>query len=146
LVRATVLIVEAGLSLYFTDRVEGLAFSQRAVVGHVVCLVSRALAEQISHPGAWRVVALVSTARVLSPWIGLNAAATTSAFATRQFQKEVTWAASSVDKRIGESACAAVTQDGVEAVAEVSARIAERLSSPDCVYTADDLQPLHASS
>src|SRR5579862_5214198 len=74
LVRATVLIVEAGLSQYFADREEGLAFRQRAIVGHVACLVSRALVEQFSQPGAWRIVALVSTARVLSGWIGLNAA------------------------------------------------------------------------
>ena len=149
LVRATVLIVEAGLSLYFADRVEGLALSQRATVGHVVCLVSRALAGQISHPGAWRIVALVSTARVLSPWIGLNAAAMTSAFSTRQFQKGVMDATSSEDKRIGESACVAVNQDGVEAVAEVSARIAERLNnvtSLGCVIAEDDLQQLHARS
>jgi hypothetical protein len=46
------LIVEAGLSLYFADRADGLAFRQRAVVGHVACLVSRALTELISQPGA----------------------------------------------------------------------------------------------
>jgi hypothetical protein len=127
LVRATVLIVEAGLSVYFADRAEGLAFHQRAVVGHVACLVSRALAEQISHPGAWRTVALVSTARLLSPWIGLSAAAMASASCARQFQKELTKAASSLDTRICENACNAVSRNGVEALAEISANIAARL-------------------
>jgi hypothetical protein len=149
LVRATVLIVEAGLSLFFADRVEGLAFCQRAVVGHVACLVSRALAEQISQPEAWRIVALVSTARLLSPWIGLNTAAMASASYVRQFPKEFMKTASSLDMRIWDSACSAVHRDGVEAMAEVSANIAARLnfvSSADCVCAEEHLGELQAGS
>src|SRR5579859_3376043 len=114
LVRATVLIVEAGLSLHFTERVEGLGLRQCAIVGHVTCLVSRALAELFSAPGAWRIVALVSTARLLSPCIGLNAAAIASATSTRQFQKEFTKAASSLDTQIAEAACAAVNRGSAD--------------------------------
>jgi hypothetical protein len=149
LVRATVLIVEAGLSLFFADRVEGLALRQRAVVGHIACLVSRALAEQISQPEAWRIAALVSTARLLSPWMGLNAAAMASASCVRQFQKEFMKAASSLDVRICESASSAVNRDGVEAMAEVSANIAARLnfvSSADCVCARGHLGELQAGS
>ena len=149
LVRATVLIVEAGLSLFFADRVEGLALGQRAVAGHVACLVGRALAEQISQPEAWRIVALVSTARLLSPWIGLNAAAIASALCVRQFQKEFMKAAPSLDVRICESACSAVNRDGVEAMAEVSANIAARLkfvSSAACVGAEGYLGELQAGS
>jgi hypothetical protein len=148
LVRATVLIVEAGLSVYFTDRVEGLAFHQRAVVGHVACLVSRALADQISQPDAWRIVALVSTARLLSPWIGLNAAAMASAGCARQFQEEFVQAASPLDRRISESACAAINRAGPETLAEVSASIAMRLnigSSPHGVCVAQDVRELYAA-
>ena len=149
LVRATVSIVEAGLSLYFADRVEGLAFHQRAIVGHVVCLVSRALAEQISRPDAWRVVALISTARLLRPWVGLHAAAMTSASSTRRFQKEFAKGMWSLDGQIGEGACAAVHRGGVGALAEVSASIAACLNtvnSPVCVGAAEDLRQLHANS
>lgn len=149
LVRATVFIVEAGLSLYFADRVEGLAFRQRAVVGHVACLVSRALAELISQPGVWRIVALVSTARLLTPWVGLNAAAMASASCARQFQKKFMTAPSSLDRQIIEDACAAVSQDNVEEMAAVSASIAARLnavSAADCGCAAEDLRELHASS
>jgi hypothetical protein len=149
LVRATVLIVESGLSLYFADRVEGLAYRERALVGHVACLVGRALAEQISQPAVWRVVALVSTARLLSPWIGLNAAAMTSASSTRRFQKGFMKAASSLDRRIIEGACTAVNRDGLETMAEVSASIAARLNrvdSQDCVGAAENLWELQASS
>ena len=129
LVRATVSIVEAALALYFVDRKESLAFGQRAVVGHVACLVSRALAEQIGQPEAWRIVALVSTARLLSPWIGLNAAAMASASAARQFQKEVTKGISPLDWRIMKSASDAVSGNGLDAMANSSANIAARLSA-----------------
>jgi hypothetical protein len=129
LVRATVLIVEAALALYFVDHKDGLAFGQRAVVGHVACLVSRALAEQIEQPDAWRIAALVSTARLLSPWIGLNAAATASASAVRQFQKEVTKGISPLDWRIMKSASDVVRDNGPHAMANTSANIAARLNA-----------------
>jgi hypothetical protein len=129
LARATVLIVEAGLALHFVGRDEGLAFGQRAVVGHVACLVSRALAEQIAQPDAWRIVALVSAARLLSPWTGLNAAAIASASAARQFQKEVKKGISPLDWRIMKSASDAVSGNGLDAMANASANIAARLNA-----------------
>ncbi len=134
LVRATVLIVEAGLELYSGHREKGLAFSQRSGVGHVACLVSLALAQQISQPDAWRTVALVSTAQLLSPSIGLNAAATESATAARQFQKLIAKGISPLDWRIMKSASDAVSGSG--AVLTASANIATRLqaevpSAPD---------------
>jgi len=128
LVRATELLVGAGVSLY-VDREEGLGFRQRAVVGHVACLVSRALAEQIGQPDAWRIAALVGTARLLSPWIGLNAAAMASASAARQFQKEVSKGISPLDWRIMKSACDAVSGNGLDALQKASANIAARLNA-----------------
>ena len=148
LVRATVLIVEVGLALYFVDRKEGLALGQRAVVGHVACLVSRALAEQIAQARDWRIVALVSTARLLSPWIGLNAAAIASASAARQFQKEVTRGISPLDWRIMKSASDAVKDNGVDALATASVNIAARLNAETPaaeVWTARASQGLNKS-
>jgi hypothetical protein len=141
LVRATVLIVETGVALYAADREEVLAFRQRAVVGHVACLVSCALAEQIARPDAWRIVALVSTARLLTPWIGLNAAAIASASVAREFQKGVVKGISPLDWRIMQSACDAVSRDGPQAIAHVAAHIAARLnaSAGGRVWAADDL-------
>lgn len=129
LIRATGMIVEAGLARHLGDRVEGLAMHQRAIVGHVACLVSRGLAELISQPAAWRIVALVSAARVLTPWIGLNAAAMSSASSTRQFQRDLTKGLSSLDQQIIDGACAAINRDGVESMAEISANIAARLNT-----------------
>jgi hypothetical protein len=127
LVRATVLIVEAGLKLYLNDRSEGLAAPPLAIVGRVACLVSRSLAELISQPTVWRIVALVSTAQLLTPWIGLNAAAMMSARSTRHFQEGLVEGAP-IDAQVGHSATAALVGHGTDAMAEVSAVIAARLS------------------
>ena len=149
MVRATGLIVEAGLELYFADRAEGLAIRQRAVVGQVACQVSRAIAELISQPAAWRIAALVSTARLLTPWIGLTAAAMVSAASVRQFQKECTKAQLSLDRSIGDGACAAVNRGDVEAMAQVSSSIAARLNGVaplDCAGAAEEEREMHAGS
>jgi hypothetical protein len=125
LVRATVLIVEEGIALYCADRESGVSPRQRPVVGHVSCLVSLALAQQISRPDAWRTVALLSTAQLLSPTIGLNAAATTSAAAAQQFQNAIMQGISPLDWRIMKSASETVSGSG--AMLTVSANIATRL-------------------
>ena len=127
LVRATVLIVEAGLKLHLNDRSEGLAAPELAIVGRMACLVSRALAEFISQPTVWRIAALVSTARLLTTWIGLNEAAIMSAGSTRHFQEGLVKGAP-IDTQVGRSVSAAIVGDGTDAMAEVSALIAARLS------------------
>jgi len=128
LVRATVLIVEVGLALYFSDREEALAFQQRPLLAHVACLVSLALAQQISQPDRWRTVALVSTAKLLSPWMGLNAAAVASACAARQFDQEIAKGISPLDWRIMRSA-----SDAVKASANIAARLnAKEASAENC--------------
>jgi hypothetical protein len=131
LVRATVSIVEAGLAIFFEDRQEGLAASQQAIVGHVTCLVSRSAAQLILQPEAWRTVALVSIARVLTPWIGLNSAALASASYTRLFQRALPKDPSAMDARVSQSALCAVTQGSTDAMAEVSTTIALYLSCTD---------------
>lgn len=128
LVRATVLIVEAGLTLYCRNRSEALAAPQRDILGHMACLVSRSLAELISNPPVWRVVALVSTARLLSPWIGLNAAAMASAASARHFQQGLPNGASATDVQVTRGASAAIARDCAKSMAQVSAVIAMRLS------------------
>jgi hypothetical protein len=129
LARATVLIIQTGVALYFVDREEALALPQRAVVGHLACLVSRALAEQIAQADIWRIVALVSAARLLTPWIGLNAAAMASAAAAREFQKEVMNGISPLDWRIMQSACDAVSGNSPGGMSKASANVAARLNA-----------------
>jgi hypothetical protein len=131
LARVTVLIVEAGLALYLEEREEGLAFHQRAMVGRAACLVSHTLAELISEPKAWRIAALVSSARLLSPWMGLNAAAVASACSVRQFQKERLRTASSLDGQIAKGACAALNRNDVEIGETVSVCVAAYLNTAE---------------
>jgi hypothetical protein len=76
----------AAATVYFIqrarqDRLEGAI----AVVGPLVCAVSDGLAALVREPNAWRIAALISTARVLAPGIGLSAAADLSASAVRDY-------------------------------------------------------------
>jgi hypothetical protein len=129
LVRATVCIVEAGLDLYFNQREDGLAFNQRPVVAHVACLVSLALAQQISDPDLWRNAALVSSARLLSPWIGLNAASIVAATVVREFQREIAVGMSPLDWRISKSASEAVSFNKATSMTRAALNIAARLNA-----------------
>lgn len=125
--RAAGLIVDSGLKVAFPERAAVLPSPQRILVAQMACLVSQALAELISQPNAWRTAALVSTARLLSPWIGLNAAAMESASHTRRFQSERSGKRSPTDLWIGRTASAAVTDGDVATMTELSAGIARRL-------------------
>lgn len=147
--RASVLIVEAGLRVSFRDREEGLTVPKQAMVGHMACVVSRALTELISQPGAWRISALVSTARLLSPWIGLNAAALASASSARRFQQEMLKEGSAADAWLGQPASAAVTDGSAATMADLSAGIAVRLSGSAAMEwhsSADDRKELQRKS
>jgi hypothetical protein len=66
---------------------------------------------------------------LLSPWIGLNAAAIAAASSTRQFQKDVTKGISPLDWRIMKSARDAVSGTGPDALASAAATIAARLNA-----------------
>jgi hypothetical protein len=132
--RATVLIIDAALALHFKDCAEELSASQRSIVGHVSCVASRALSESISEPDAWRIAALVSTARLLSPWIGLTSAALASASTMRAYLHGLSKPASAIDVQIGQGAATAMTANSEAAMAEISARISARL---DCTGAID---------
>jgi hypothetical protein len=129
LVRATVFIVEAGLNLYVADREVALALPEQSGVGVAACLVSLSLAQQFSQPEAWRIVALVSSARLLSPWIGLNSAALLSASVARQFQQDIRKGISPLDWRITTCAGEAVSENRPDALLKSSVHIATRLQS-----------------
>lgn len=132
LVRATVLIVQAGLDLYLT-REQGLTFSHRPVVGHVACLVSVALAQQIFEPELWRSAAQISTSRCLGPYIGLDAASLMAAAVARRFHKEIAIGVSPLDWRISKSATEAVSSNKPSALASAAWNIAARLNAETSV-------------
>jgi hypothetical protein len=129
LVRAAVLIVEAGLDRYRAGRDDGLAIPEQSAVGLAACLVSLALAQQFSQADSWRVVALVSSAKLLSRWVGLNAAAMVAAAAARQFQQDVNQGISPLDWRVMRSACASVTCNSADEMANTAVAIVARLNA-----------------
>lgn len=132
LVRATVLIVQGGLDLYLT-RESRLAFSHRPVVGHVACLVSVALAQQIFEPDLWRNSAQISTARLLTASIGLDAASLMAAAVAREFHKEIAIGVSPLEWRISKSATEAVSSNKPGALARAAWNIAARLNAESSI-------------
>jgi hypothetical protein len=128
LARGTSCIVDAGIALYFNDD-SSLAFNQRPVVAHATCLVSLALAQQIGEPDLWRNAALMSSAKLLSRWIGLHSAAIVSAMVARTFQKEIAIGLSPSDWRISKCAAEAVSCNDSNSLARAASSIAARLDA-----------------
>ena len=61
--------------------------SRQTELGQLTCTVSHGLATLIQERASWRIAALVATARVLAPHIGIDAAAHAAAAAARAHTK-----------------------------------------------------------
>lgn len=136
LARATVFLLEAGISAYCRYRSAALTPRQRSLLGRTACIVSRAAASQILKPEAWRIAALISTAQLLAPWIGLKAAAVEATCAARLFEKHSTRSPSSLDLRLSAAVGHALTNE--PSASEAIAIIALHLDisvSPDRLLT-----------
>jgi hypothetical protein len=131
LTRATVFIVESGVQAYFKERDHGMASSQLAVVGHCACIVSRAAAAAIREPTTWRIPALVSTALLLSPWIGLSAAASGSTASVQEFENRLQHFSISADHPLRDRVTVAVVQNDYTQITGISDLISERLAAID---------------
>lgn len=75
----------ATATVYLLQRALDDRLGRAAAVGPLVCAVSDGLAALIREPCAWRIAALIAAARVLSPGMGLGAAADLSATAVREY-------------------------------------------------------------
>ncbi len=129
--RATVLIIECGLKEYFHSREEGLAEPQHAAIGRLACVVSRAAAALIQEPDAWRIPALLSAARLLTPWIGLNPAACASASSIHEFTLDTTsQAGRQVDIDIADGVSRAMRINDSPSLRAIALNIAAILSTP----------------
>jgi hypothetical protein len=131
LTRATVFIVEAGLQAYCKEKDQGLATAQLAIVGHFACLVCRAAAAVIQEPATWRVPALVSTTLLLSPWIGLNAAAIDSVAAVRDFANRFQNRSVSDENRLSARVAVAVIRNDYTQITDIAEIIAKRLATTE---------------
>jgi hypothetical protein len=131
LARATVLMVEGGLREYFDGRAEGLADTQHASIGRLACLVTRTLAAAISQPDVWRIPALLSAAQLLTPWIGLNAAAYASASAIHRYSISLTLGGVLPEEvEVCALVSAALKHRGAASAVALSQVISTSLSSP----------------
>jgi hypothetical protein len=131
LTRAAVFMIDRGLQVYFHGRDEGLAESQYGVVGRLACMVSRRLAELIQQPNNWRIPALLGTAQLLTPWIGLNAAARESADSTQEFTVSLeNFNASAEEREIAELISAAVKNDDNASLETLAQAFAAQLDCP----------------
>jgi hypothetical protein len=129
LARATVYFIQRGLESYFCHREEGLAESQHGTIGRLACLTTRAVAGLIEEPESWRIPALLSTAQLLSPWIGLNASAYASASFVHQFTVRLQEAAALEDNEITAAVSAALQRNDRASILTVAEMIEKHLST-----------------
>jgi hypothetical protein len=123
-------LVDGALNAYMLESRGTLTISQHPAVGLVACAVSQGLAMLIQEPSTWRIAALVSTARVLAPYSGLDAAAHIAAAAARDYSAAVSAGTQPAEvMHIGNAAAAAVESNDEERALHVMKLILRRLSS-----------------
>jgi hypothetical protein len=153
----SIYLVDGALNAYMLESRGTLTISQHPLVGQIACAVSHGLATLIQEPNTWRIAALVSTARVLSPYSGLDAAAHVAAAAARDYSATLNAGAQPAEVvHIGNAASAAVESNDEERALHVMKLILRRLSGAGTGRQADsrpasltyDLGPatLHSSS
>jgi len=129
LASGTIYIVDGALNAFMLESRGTLTISQHPVVGQMACAVGHGLATLIKDPNAWRIAALVATARVLSPYSGLDAAAHIAAAAARDHSTTLNAGTQQADVvQIGNAAAAAVESNDEERVLHVMKLILRRLS------------------
>ena len=126
--RAAVQIIEAARAVGSTRRPGGVPLSDSAIVAHLSCLVTRTLAALIENPDVWRVAALVCTAQILSPLLGLTGAAVAAAAYVRRFENEHAGDAA-LDIQLAQATIRLVINDVADAFLEASSQVASRLSA-----------------
>jgi hypothetical protein len=137
LIRATVHLAEEGLALYFKDRNDELSRSQYPFIGYLACGVSHSLSTLILQPSAWRIASLVSSTRLLSPWIGLNGAALHAAKIVREYETTYLQSPSRFDAYVGGCVSEPTSTQAAAALARFSEIIARSLSLHECSIPAD---------
>jgi hypothetical protein len=135
-------LVDGALNAFMLDSRGTLTIAQHPAVGQIACAVCHGLATLIQEPNSWRIAALVSTARVLSPYIGLDAAAHIAAAAARDYCAALNAGTQSAEVvHIGNAAASAVESNDEERALHVMKLILRRLSSAGAVPLADSRPP-----
>lgn len=126
---AALYIVGLALDAY-PAKPQGLTVPQHQVLARITCAVSHGLASLIEESGSWRVAALVSAARLLAPYTGLNGAAQIAASARRDYSAELRSFSPDIGLlQIRHEAVRAVAGIGEAHTARVAQLIAQRLAT-----------------
>ena len=134
----SIYLVDGALNAYMLESRGTLTISQHPAVGQVACAVSQGLAMLIQEPNTWRIAALVSTARVLAPYSGLDAAAHIAAAAARDYSAALNAGTQPAEiMHIGKAAAAAVESNDEERALHVMRLILRRLSGAVCGLPAE---------
>jgi len=99
----------------------------RSAAGEMTCAVSHGLAALIQEPGSWRIAALVGTARLLAPHVGLDAAAHLAASSARDYAKRVKAGLEAGLAQVGTLAAGAVESNDEALANRLGQLIADRL-------------------
>ena len=135
-------LVDGALNAFMLESRGTLTISQHPSVGQIACAVSYGLATLIQEPNAWRIAALVSTARVLSPYSGLDAAAHIAAAAARDYSAALNGGTQSAElAHLSNAASFAVESNDEERALHVMKLILRRLSSAGAGTQADSRPP-----
>jgi hypothetical protein len=84
---ATLYFVSEALAVCAVENDGSLDGLQRSAVAELTCAVSHGLAILIEERTSWRLAALIGTARLLAPHIGIDAAAHLGATTARRYHK-----------------------------------------------------------
>jgi hypothetical protein len=135
-------LVDGALNAFMLESRGTLTIAQHPAVGQIACAVSYGLATLIQEPNAWRIAALVSTARVLSPYSGLDAAAHTAAAAARDYSAALNAGTQATEvAHISNAASFAVETNDEERALHVMKLILGRLSNAGTGTRADSRLP-----
>lgn len=143
--RAAVHMIESAIARLSAPQLTGTttAFCGDAIAGDLSCIVTKSLASMIEKPPVWRIAALLSTAQLLTPRIGLTEAAVAAAAYVRRFEREG-GRDSALDHQIAQAAISAL-QDGMDDFVKVSALLVSRLSVPSDGSSGDSVVHIEAS-
>jgi hypothetical protein len=129
---ATLYFVGEALAVCAVENDGSLDELQRSAVAELTCAVSHGLAVLIDERASWRLAALIGTARLLAPHIGIDAAAHLGAATARRYHKRRGGDLDPALMQVSSLVSGAVARNEQALVELAMQAIAERVSSvPD---------------
>jgi hypothetical protein len=136
--QAVVYLASKAIELHLAKTDHGLEEAQHSVLADNACQMAGLLATGIAQPSCWRAAALISTARLLRPWIGFQAAAISSASLVNSFAESQSSRRSTSEQSAGWLLTRILQLEESDMAATVAEYLATRLSrARHCIRDAD---------